>query len=591
MVVISCFKSRIRLLGVLSLVMLGLLLSLVCIVPSSAQQFGAIAPLLPGPTNSPSLRQELSAPKATSGIERRGDIAYTTVFFRDKPLFNVTAKIDPNSPTASPDTAESASPVALRAQAIKNNLQILLNAGFNPETLQVYPSILGKGPVIVASDPPKLEQQVIVTVTTLDAQIAQTISADELAKQWADIIRTNLIQAWQEDQPAARQARRNEAIKIGGFLLSISFLMLILRRLIINQSQRLQHKRKALIEGGISELPEDSITATLEQAETIKQQNRLEQRIRRSRSGRNFLALGQVALWIWGVSAIFSLFPETRFLADVILSFPVQILIIVVVLSLAGRLCREMIHRSLQTRIEAVSIYGDEESRILLRAPTLEEVFNGITEVMTWAIGVIWFLIWQKVDLAASLTGAGIFGAALGLIFQNLVRDWLNGILIIFEDQYAVGDVVDINGTVGLVENMSIRATQLRAAGGRLSTIPHNQINIVHNLTKDWSRVDLAIEISNQADSSEAMAVMKQVSTGMQQDPEWQQDILDPVNLIGVSNVSAIGTQISMWIKTKRMRQWPVEREFRRRLKLAFEQQGIEIGVPQQLLKVVGNGN
>ncbi|MBE9169089.1 mechanosensitive ion channel [Pleurocapsales cyanobacterium LEGE 06147] len=166
-----------------------------------------------------------------------------------------------------------------------------------------------------------------------------------------------------------------------------------------------------------------------------------------------------------------------------------------------------------------------------------------------------------------------------------LLKDWVNGILIIFEDQYAVGDVVDFGaGTRGLVEYMSLRATKIRSAGGRLSNIPHNQIAIVHNLTKDWSRVDFTIEVAYITDITLAMETMKEVAQEMARDPQWQNDILEPVNLIGVSRVDRAGIEISMFIKTKRMRQWDVEREFRRRLKLTFDEKGICIGVPQQTL-------
>jgi small conductance mechanosensitive channel len=208
---------------------------------------------------------------------------------------------------------------------------------------------------------------------------------------------------------------------------------------------------------------------------------------------------------------------------------------------------------------------------------------QGIVRFTSWWVGLIWFLAWQQFPLSALITGAGLIGATLTFVFQNLLKDWINGILIIFEDQYAVGDVVDFGGgTSGFVESMSLRSTKIRSAGGRLSTIPHNQITIVHNLTKDWSRVDFTIEVAYGSDTTLAMEIMKEVALEMARDPQWQNDILEPVNLIGVSRVAHAGIEISMWIKTKRMRQWDVEREFRRRLKLAFDEKGIGIGVPQQ---------
>jgi small conductance mechanosensitive channel len=156
------------------------------------------------------------------------------------------------------------------------------------------------------------------------------------------------------------------------------------------------------------------------------------------------------------------------------------------------------------------------------------------------------------------------------------------GILIILEDQYAVGDMIEFEGAVGIVEHMSLRATQIRGADGRLSTISHNQITVAHNLSKDWSRVNFMIEVAYNSDVNTAIALMKEVAQEMAEEAPWQDDIIDPVNVIGVSRVTHAGIEIMMRIRVKRLRQWDIEREFRRRLKLAFDQKGIQIGVPQQ---------
>lgn len=158
--------------------------------------------------------------------------------------------------------------------------------------------------------------------------------------------------------------------------------------------------------------------------------------------------------------------------------------------------------------------------------------------------------------------------------------------MIIFEDQYSVGDIIELNGTTGFVENMSLRVTQLRSDGGRLSTVPHSQIATVHNLTKDWSRIDFRIEVAYEADVTDAMHIMKDVAEAMHQDAQWHDDILEPTVLIGVEKLNHTGSQILMWMKTKRLRQWDVEREYRRRLKQTFDQKGIQIGKPQQLLSL-----
>jgi len=189
-----------------------------------------------------------------------------------------------------------------------------------------------------------------------------------------------------------------------------------------------------------------------------------------------------------------------------------------------------------------------------------------------------------QIPVGPVLAGAGILGIAISFASQSFVKDVINGCLILLEDQYAVGDVIDVGGASGLVEYMNLRVTQLRGAGGRLTTIPNGSIGIVHNLTKDWSRADFTIDVSYDTDVDLALAVLKQVAEQMQSDPEWQETILDPVSLLGVNRLDHSGIQIVIWIKTQPIKQWGVEREFRRRLKLAFAEHGISIGVPQRSL-------
>jgi small conductance mechanosensitive channel len=202
-----------------------------------------------------------------------------------------------------------------------------------------------------------------------------------------------------------------------------------------------------------------------------------------------------------------------------------------------------------------------------------------------WCLGIIWFSAWKGAFPSSLLTGAGLIGAALTFAFQNLLKDWINGILIITEDQYAVGDMLEFQGFIGIVENMSLRATQIRlGTDGRLITIPHNQILVAHNLSKDWSRVNFMIEVAYDTEVNSAIALMGEVAQKMAVDPQWQEDILEPVSVIGVNQVSHAGIELMMRITVKRLRQWDVEREFRRRLKLTFDEQGIQIGIPKQTL-------
>jgi small conductance mechanosensitive channel len=190
------------------------------------------------------------------------------------------------------------------------------------------------------------------------------------------------------------------------------------------------------------------------------------------------------------------------------------------------------------------------------------------------------------IEILPLLAGAGIVGLAISLASQNLIKDVINGFLILLEDQYAVGDVIQVGSVSGLVEYMNLRITQLRTAEGRLVTIPNSEIVIVENLSKDWSRVDLAIAIASNADVNRAIQVIQAVGDALSRDPLWQNEVVEPPEVLGIDELSSNGVTIRVWIKTQPLQQWKVGREFRKRLKIALDESAIEIAVPQQTLSL-----
>ncbi|MGL5803942.1 MAG: mechanosensitive ion channel family protein, partial [Xenococcaceae cyanobacterium] len=186
------------------------------------------------------------------------------------------------------------------------------------------------------------------------------------------------------------------------------------------------------------------------------------------------------------------------------------------------------------------------------------------------------------VNIAPLLAGAGIVGVAISLASQNLIKDAINGFFIILEDQYAVGDVINVGEVSGLVENMNLRITQLRDGEGRLITIPNSEIKIVANLSSQWSRADLNIPVAYQADIDKAIELLVKVAEGMSQEPIWRDHIIEPPEVLGIDNFADRGIIIKVWIKTEPLKQWDVSREFRRRIKIAFDRAGIPIPLPQK---------
>ena len=172
---------------------------------------------------------------------------------------------------------------------------------------------------------------------------------------------------------------------------------------------------------------------------------------------------------------------------------------------------------------------------------------------------------------------------ALSFASQSFIKDALNGFLIIFEDQYAVGDIINLNEVGGMVENINLRITQIRDAEGRLITIPNSEVEIVANLSSQWSRADLKIPFNYDIDLDRALEIITQVATEMSQDEQWKQFITEPPQILGVENFSDRGIIVRVFIKTEPLKQWDVSREFRRRLQITLSKAGIPLTPPQYI--------
>jgi len=518
-----------------------------------------------------------------------GDIEFAPIHLDGFSLFQIASPRVSSSESALNDHL---SPIKRRVQRIETNLYHLINLGFDPKTLDVRPSILNNLTVIVASDGAELAQQVILTVTEIDAQIDSS-SVEELAQRWSQIIHTALIEAQQTRQPEARkrQILTVTAIALGMVLLSL--LLMRSQKILKKRFHTFQKKLKEEI-ASVSVRPSKEATLNanlfpqpLELLAAFRKQANLQQKLTLNIWLRRLEAIGLLSIWFGGITMILYIFPETRLGGRSLLLIPLRIFIIWLVLTFMSLLVNFYVNYKLQEWVEEADLFSENYQRRLLRVPTLLDVSRGMISFSSWCLGIICFLAWKGAFPSSLLTGAGLIGAALTFAFQNLLKDWINGLLIITEDQYAVGDMLEFQGLIGMVENMSLRATQIRlGTDGRLMTIPHNQIMVAHNLTKDWSRVNFLIDVAYDTDSSSVMALMEEVSRTMAVDPQWQEDIIEPVTMIAVDQVSHAGIQLIMRITVKRLRQWDVEREFRRRLKLAFDEQGIQIGVPKQILSI-----
>jgi small conductance mechanosensitive channel len=211
------------------------------------------------------------------------------------------------------------------------------------------------------------------------------------------------------------------------------------------------------------------------------------------------------------------------------------------------------------------------------RARTISRLLrNGLTTALV-IVAALMTLRELGLDIMPILTGAGIVGLAVGFGAQTLVKDLISGFFLMLENQVRVGDVAQINGTGGLVEAINLRTIVLRDAEGTVHVFPNGSIERLANLTKDFSYYVIDVGIAHKEDPDAVIEVLRQVGAELASDERYRPSILEPLEIQGVDAFTDMQITIKVRIKTLPLRQWEVGRELRRRIKKAFDRQGIEM--------------
>lgn len=201
-----------------------------------------------------------------------------------------------------------------------------------------------------------------------------------------------------------------------------------------------------------------------------------------------------------------------------------------------------------------------------------------------WAVVTVISLDQLGLDVTPILAGAGVVGLAVGFGAQNLVRDVISGFFIVLENQVRVGDVAVVNGTGGLVEAITFRTIVLRDLAGAVHVVPNGTITTLANMTKGWSGYVLDVGVAYKEDTDRVVEIMTEVAEALRKDACFAPSILEPIEIFGVDDFKESEVTIKARLKTVPMQQWPVGREYRRRLKKAFDARGIEIPFPHRSL-------
>ncbi len=218
------------------------------------------------------------------------------------------------------------------------------------------------------------------------------------------------------------------------------------------------------------------------------------------------------------------------------------------------------------------------------REDTLLRIFTATISIITWGLALLMILSEIGIAVGPFLAAAGIAGLAFGFGGQYLIHDLIAGLFIIMENQYRVGDIVCFDGTCGLVEDINLRATSLRDLDGTLHHIPHGEIKKVSNFSKYFARVNLNIGVSYSANLEHVISVVNKVGKELADDSEWKEYILKPPQFLRVDDFGESAIIIKILGETKPTKQWDVAGELRKRLKIAFDKEGIEIPFPQRVI-------
>jgi small-conductance mechanosensitive channel len=218
------------------------------------------------------------------------------------------------------------------------------------------------------------------------------------------------------------------------------------------------------------------------------------------------------------------------------------------------------------------------------REDTLIRVLSGTSTIVIWVVMLLMLLSQAGIAIGPILAAAGVAGIAVGFGGQYLIRDLISGVFIILENQYRTGDVVCFDTTCGLVEDMSLRMTTLRDLDGTVHHIPHGEVKKVSNLTKYYSRVNINIGVSYDTNLEKVIEVINRVGNELANDPLWKDAIIKAPQFLRIDNFADSAIILKILGDTQPIRQWDVAGELRKRLKLAFDAEGIQIPLPQRVV-------
>jgi moderate conductance mechanosensitive channel len=280
--------------------------------------------------------------------------------------------------------------------------------------------------------------------------------------------------------------------------------------------------------------------------------------------------------------------PPWSTLAEILRSHAVSIVLIVAVALVLVRASRLFVHGIFKALLDREATEGTAQElsavELTKRMDTLDGLAGNVIRFFIIVIAGLMVLRSFDLDIGPAIAGLGVVGVAVGFGAQHLVRDYLNGALILIENQFSRGDVIRIAGVSGTVEDFSLRRTTLRDLDGVVHTVPNGEITVASNLTRVWARINQDVVVAYGTDIDMATDVVDEVGKGMAADPTWKRRVLEAPRVDRIAALGEYGVTLKILGTVRAPDQWAAAGELRKRLLAAFKQHGIEIPRPQRVV-------
>lgn len=271
-----------------------------------------------------------------------------------------------------------------------------------------------------------------------------------------------------------------------------------------------------------------------------------------------------------------------------------RIVLILIVATIAFRVTTLLIHGIVKALLDREATEGTAQElsavEVKKRMDTLDELGSRVVRFFVVMIAGIMILSALQLDIGPAVAGLGVVGIAVGFGAQSLVRDYLNGALILAENQFSKGDVVSIAGVSGAVEDFSLRRTTLRDLDGVVHTVPNGEIKVASNRTRTWARINQNVMVAFGTDIDKAIRVVEELGMSMAADPVWKRRILEPPRVERVESIDERGITLKILGTVRASEQWAAGGEFRKLLLEAFARHGIRLPRPPQVIVTGAEG-